>query len=47
MHSELSNAEKAAVIAEDPLYGQVICRCETVTEGRSLRRFTVPLSPFH
>ena len=30
---ELSNAEKAAVIAEDPLYGRVICRCETVTEG--------------
>ena len=25
---ELSNAEKAAVIAEDPLYGRVICRCE-------------------
>ena len=29
----LSPEEKNAVIAKDPRYGRVICRCETVTEG--------------
>ena len=28
-----SAAEKAALIAKDPRYGRVICRCETITEG--------------
>ncbi len=31
--SDLSNEERAALIEKDPLYGHVICRCETVTEG--------------
>ena len=26
-------AERAALIQENPAYGQIICRCETVTEG--------------
>ncbi|MDU2066724.1 MAG: NAD(P)/FAD-dependent oxidoreductase, partial [Sporomusaceae bacterium] len=30
---ELSLPEKEAAIAENPLYGRVICRCETITEG--------------
>ena len=30
---ELDDAERAAVIAKNPLYGKIICRCETVTEG--------------
>ncbi len=30
---ELDDAARAAVIAKDPLYGKIICRCETVTEG--------------
>ncbi|WP_181686413.1 NAD(P)/FAD-dependent oxidoreductase [Halorhabdus salina] len=29
----LSHAEHAALIEEDPDYGQIICRCESVTEG--------------
>lgn len=29
----LSREEQAAVIARDPAYGNVICRCETITEG--------------
>ena len=33
---EMSIAEKNAVIAKDPAYGRVICRCETVTEGEIL-----------
>ena len=31
--SELSREEQNALIAQDPAYGQIICRCETVTEG--------------
>ena len=33
---ELSIEEKNAVIARDPAYGHVICRCEVVTEGEIL-----------
>ena len=29
----LSHAEQAELIAQDPRYGRVICRCENVTEG--------------
>jgi len=31
--SELSDEEKKQLIAQDPRYGHVVCRCETVTEG--------------
>jgi len=31
--SELSDEEKRKLIANDPRYGHVVCRCETVTEG--------------
>ncbi|MBC7264574.1 MAG: NAD(P)/FAD-dependent oxidoreductase [Chloroflexi bacterium] len=31
--SELSHRERAALIATDPRYGRIVCRCETVTEG--------------
>ena len=31
--SELSSVEKKALISRNPLYGHVVCRCETVTEG--------------
>jgi glycerol-3-phosphate dehydrogenase len=30
---DLSDDEKNKIIAQNPLYGRVICRCETVTEG--------------
>lgn len=30
---DLSDDEKVAKIKENPLYGQVICRCETITEA--------------
>lgn len=29
----MNNEEKNAMIAEDPKYGNVICRCENVTEA--------------
>ncbi len=31
--SELTDVEKKSLVAEDPRYGHVVCRCETVTEG--------------
>jgi glycerol-3-phosphate dehydrogenase len=31
--SELSHREKRALIARDPRYGHIVCRCEMVTEG--------------
>ena len=33
---ECSPEEKARLIAEDPAYGRVVCRCETITEGEIL-----------
>ena len=33
---ECSPEEKAQLIAEDPAYGRVVCRCETITEGEIL-----------
>ena len=32
--ADMSAEEKAALIAADPRYGNVICRCETITEGQ-------------
>ena len=29
----MSHAERAELIKENPLYGKIICRCESVTEG--------------
>jgi len=31
---ELDNEQIAELIAKDPRYGNIICRCETVTEGQ-------------
>lgn len=31
--NELSAAEREALVRENPLFGRVICRCETITEG--------------
>ncbi len=31
--AKLSNAEREKLIAENPLYGHIICRCEVVSEG--------------
>lgn len=45
--AELSHEEKAKVVADDPAYGRIVCRCETVTEGEivaALREAIPPLS---
>ena len=41
--AEASPEEIQALIAEDPAYGNVICRCETVTEGEILNAIRRPL----
>lgn len=41
----LSPEEKNAVIAKDPRYGRVICRCETVTEGEIVAAIHSPVPP--
>ena len=40
--SALSNEERAALIAENPLYGRIICRCETVTEAEIIEAIRRP-----
>ena len=40
---ELSDEERSAVIAKNPLYGKIICRCETVTEGEIVDAIHRPL----
>lgn len=39
----LSNAERQRLIAENPLYGNVVCRCEMVTEGEIVDAIRRPL----
>jgi len=41
--SHLSSAEQEALIAQDPRYGRVICRCETVTEGEVVAACHTPI----
>ena len=41
----LSAGEKAALIKQNPLYGRVICRCETVTEGEIVEALHRPIVP--
>lgn len=43
--SHLNDAERAEAIAQNPLYGQIVCRCETVTEGEVLDALRRPLPP--
>ncbi len=42
---ELSEAEKKAAIQQNPLYGRVICRCETVTEAEIVAAIHSPIPP--
>jgi glycerol-3-phosphate dehydrogenase len=41
--SELSHQEQAALIGQDPRYGRIVCRCETVTEGEIVAAIHAPL----
>lgn len=39
---DMTEEERAEAIAEDPAYGTVICRCETVTEAEIVRAIHTP-----
>ncbi|HEY9076747.1 MAG TPA: NAD(P)/FAD-dependent oxidoreductase [Anaerolineaceae bacterium] len=39
----LTHAEQARVVSEDPAFGRVICRCEMVTEGEILAEIRAPI----
>ncbi|MBQ9943375.1 MAG: FAD-dependent oxidoreductase [Clostridia bacterium] len=41
----LSAEDKQQVIKENPLYGRVICRCETITEGEIVDAIHSPIPP--
>ena len=41
----LSHEERAAAIAKNPLYGQIVCRCETITDGEIVDALHRPLPP--
>ncbi len=38
----MSTEERAALVAKDPAYGRIVCRCETVTEGEILDAIRAP-----
>ncbi len=42
---ELSETEREAIVKENPAYGRVVCRCETVTEGEILDCLETPIPP--
>ena len=41
--NRLTEAEKAARCRENPAYGRIVCRCETVTEGDLLDMLDAPI----
>ena len=41
----LYHEERAKKMAENPLYGQIVCRCETITEGEIVDALHSPLPP--
>lgn len=40
-----SDVEKEALIESDPAYGNIICRCETISEGEILEALRSPIAP--
>ncbi|MBC5737007.1 NAD(P)/FAD-dependent oxidoreductase [Lawsonibacter faecis] len=42
---ELDNAEKAALVEQNPAYGRIVCRCETISEGEILDALHSPIPP--
>ena len=42
---ELDDGARNELIKQDPRYGRVICRCETVTEGEIIECLRQPIPP--
>ena len=40
---EMSQEERKEIIKKNPLYGNIVCRCETVTEGEIVEAIQRPL----
>lgn len=43
--TELSDEEKNKLIKENPAYGNIVCRCNTITEGEIIQVLHSPLPP--
>ncbi len=43
--NRMTPEEKEAIVKENSLYGRVICRCETVTEGEIIDAIRRPIAP--
>ena len=41
--AKMSDSERAELIAQNPLYGKIVCRCENVTEGEIVDSINRPL----
>ncbi len=41
--NHLTHAEQAALVAKDPRYGRIVCRCEMITEGEIVAEIHAPL----
>ncbi len=41
----MTNEERAEIVKANPLYGKIICRCETVTEGEIVDALHRPITP--
>jgi glycerol-3-phosphate dehydrogenase len=44
--NHLTHEEQAALVAKDPRYGRIVCRCEMITEGEIVAEIHAPL-PAH
>ena len=42
---DMTNEERAALVAKDPAYGRIVCRCEGVTEGEIRDAIQSPIPP--
>jgi len=42
---DMTNEERAKLVAEDPAYGRIVCRCEGVTEGEIRDALESPIPP--
>ena len=45
LFQKMTEEQKEEALARDPLYGRVICRCETITEGDILSVMRGPIPP--
>lgn len=41
--NHMSREEQAALVAKDPRYGRIVCRCEMITEGEIVAEIHAPL----